>query len=217
MAIVKKKFHVGLRNYYYLILQSTLAFVLLVLIIATSINWQTEAVDLGEATTQELVQAETVELTVQIEKPPAPARPQIPIEVPDDSIIEDDDIQIDEFSMGTALSLPKPPVKEEEDDDTPFVVVEQQAKAIGGTQALQKKVKFTELATRNNIEGRIVAQFIVNRQGRVEDIKILKGLPGGLNEEVIRVLKESRWRPARQRGKAVRQVLSMPFVFQLRY
>ena len=133
----------------------------------------------------------------------------------DDSIIEDDDIQIDEFSMGSALDLPEPPVAEVDEEEEIFIVVEQQAKPRKGEmKALQRSVKYTELATRNNIEGRIIVQFVVNKQGMVEQIEILRGLPGGLNEEVIRVLKESRWIPARQRGKPVSQKMSMPFVFQ---
>ena len=88
---------------------------------------------------QEEIFIEEVIQTKQIETPPPPPRPPVPVEVPNDEIIEDEIIDLDtELDLDGPLDLPPPPKSEETQDDF-FVVVEQMPQLIGGLALLQKK------------------------------------------------------------------------------
>ena len=65
------------------------------------------------------------------------------------------------------------------------------------------------------IEGRVYVQFIVERDGSLTDIKVVKGIGAGCDEEAVKVLKNSpKWKPGKQRGKAVRQKMTQPITFK---
>ena len=95
-------------------------------------------------------------------------------------------------------------------DETNFVLCEMQTPAhfIGGIMAwkkyLQKNIKYPPGAQKANIEGKILIEMVVGKDGLVRDAKVLKGLGGGLNEEALRVVKNSpKWKPAIQHGEAI--------------
>ncbi len=96
-----------------------------------------------------------------------------------------------------------------------FLVVEEMPQLIGGLESLQKHIRYPDLAHRAGIEGRVIVQFIVNEQGRVEDPQIIRGIGGGCDEEALRAVSEARFKPGRQRGKAVRVQYSLPVIFKL--
>ena len=90
----------------------------------------------------------------------------------------------------------------------------------GGETARSKfigdNLLFPESARNNNIEGRVVAQFIVRNTGIIDSIKILRGIGGGCDEEVIRIIKlMPEWKPAFQNGKAVSVKFILPVNFVL--
>jgi periplasmic protein TonB len=67
-----------------------------------------------------------------------------------------------------------------------------------------------------DIEGRVFVQFIVEKDGTMTDVQAIKGIGGGCDEEAIRVVATSpKWKPAKQRGKAVRQRMILPITFIL--
>ena len=115
-------------------------------------------------------------------------------------------------------------VYEEESYDGPkegFEVIEQKASFPGGnaawSQFLRKNIKYPRLAKRSGIEGKVFLSFYVDAQGLVSDIKILKGIGGGCDEEAIRVLKSSsQWNPGLQRGRAVKSPMSLFIKFVLK-
>ena len=83
--------------------------------------------------------------------------------------------------------------------------------------AIQKAVNYPAQAVRNNVEGRLFATFIVNEQGDITDIKIVKGLGSGLDEETIRAIKTlPRFIPGRQNGRAVSVSYTVPLNFKIR-
>jgi len=165
---------------------------------------------------QEEIFIEEVIQTKQIETPPPPPRPPVPVEVPNDEIIEDEIIDLDtELDLDGPLDLPPPPPpKSEETQDDFFVVVEQMPQLIGGLASLQKKVKYPEMARRAAIEGRVTIQFIVNEQGKVENPKVIRGIGGGCDEEALKAVMTARFRPGMQRGRPVRVQYSLPIVFR---
>ena len=163
---------------------------------------------------QEEIFIEEVIQTKQIETPPPPPRPPVPVEVPNDEIIEDEIIDLDtELDLDGQLDLPPPPKSEETQDDF-FVVVEQMPQLIGGLASLQKNVKYPEMARRAGIEGRVTIQFIVNEQGKVENPKVIRGIGGGCDEEALKAVMTARFRPGMQRGRTVRVQYSLPIVFR---
>jgi len=157
-----------------------------------------------------------------IPKPPAPriaVNPHI-IEVdtvlPLDSAIQIIDIlELPEVSEATA----PPPT---EDSDVPVDFVEFPASPDGGFHGFYRRIgeeiKYPLQAKRGGIEGRVFVQFIVNRNGSVSDVMVLKGIGGGCDEEAARVIRSSpAWKPAQQGGKRVRQRFTLPVIFSLKH
>ena len=164
---------------------------------------------------QEEIFIEEVIQTKQIETPPPPPRPPVPVEVPNDEILEDEIIDLDtELDLDGPLDIPPPPPKSEETQDDFFVVVEQMPQLIGGLASLQKKVKYPEMARRAAIEGRVTIQFIVNEKGRVENPRVIRGIGGGCDEEALKAVMTARFKPGMQRGRPVRVQYSLPIVFR---
>ncbi len=101
-----------------------------------------------------------------------------------------------------------------------FIVVEQKAEYPGGSAAmlkfLKKHLKYPRAATESHIEGRVFLQFIVDKSGIISDIKILKSLGFGCDEEAMRVIRLMPvWKPAQQSGKLVKTRYNMAISFQL--
>ncbi len=104
--------------------------------------------------------------------------------------------------------------------DEVFVVVEDMPSFPGGEKArnnyFAKNVKYPEVARKEGIEGRVFVTFVVDKDGSIADVKILRGIGGGCDEEAIRVIENMpKWIPGKQRGKDVRVQFNMPIVFKL--
>ncbi len=109
--------------------------------------------------------------------------------------------------------LPPPPEEQEEEDNF-FISVEDMPELKGGLAGLQQKVQYPEMAQKAGIEGRVIVQFIVNKKGKVEDPRVIRGIGGGCDEEALRVVKEAEFEPGRQRGNPVRVQYSLPITFR---
>ena len=159
---------------------------------------------------------EEVIQTEQIKKPPPPPRPPVPVEVPNDEVLEDQIINIDaELSFDEPLDLPPPPEGNDDNEEDFFVVVENMPELIGGLAALQKDIRYPERARKAGIEGRVIVQFIVNEKGEVEQPRVIRGIGGGCDEEALRAVENARFNPGKQRGKPVRVQYSLPVIFRL--
>lgn len=164
---------------------------------------------------QEIIQMEEIIQTKQIETPPPPPRPPVPVEVPNDEILEDDIVELDlEFDLGDELALPPPPPPKEEEEQF-FIVVENMPQLIGGLGKLQSQVTYPEMARRAGIEGRVTIQFIVNEKGQVENPRVIRGIGGGCDEEALKAVSNARFTPGLQRGRPVKVQYSLPIVFRL--
>lgn len=167
---------------------------------------------------QEEVFVEEIVQTKQTDTPPPPPRPPVPVEVPNDEIIADDIVELDlEFDLDGPMDLPPPPPKqaEEEIEDEIFVVVEQPPVLIGGIAGVQKRIVYPELALKVGIEGRVVVQFVVDREGRVVNPVVMRGIGGGCDEEAIRAVKTAKFQPGMQRGRPVAVRYSLPITFKI--
>jgi periplasmic protein TonB len=193
---------------------------LAVLIVAFRWDWATQSTFEVIEQEQEIVEMEEIQQTQQIEQPPPPPRPPVPIEVPDDQILEDDFLDLDAtLDLDTPLREappPPPPAEEEPDEPEIFVIVEEMPELIGGLASIQSQIRYPEIARRAGIEGRVFVQFVVDEQGNVVDPVVTRGLGAGLDEEAIRAVSQARFRPGMQRGQPVRVRMSLPITFRLR-
>jgi protein TonB len=86
----------------------------------------------------------------------------------------------------------------------------------GWAKFLQKNLRYPAVARENNVQGRVILNFVVEKDGTLSNIKIARGLGSGLDEESVRVLKLAKpWKPGIQNGHPVRVAYSIPFNFQL--
>ncbi len=86
----------------------------------------------------------------------------------------------------------------------------------GWGKYLQKNMKYPPIAREDNITGRVIVSFVVEKNGDLTDIKVLRGIGGGCDEEAVRVLKAApSWKPGIQNGRPVRVAYTMPIFFQL--
>lgn len=113
---------------------------------------------------------------------------------------------------------PEPEVKPKEEEI--FVAVEQQAEFPGGQGALMKwlsnNVRYPESAQQNDIQGRVIVKFVVEKDGSIGKTEILKGVDKDLDREALRVVKKMpRWQPGKNNGVAVRSYFNLPVVFRL--
>lgn len=212
----RKKPKSDLRKYYTVFWEIGLVVVLLIFIVAMKVEFVSEAPNTDLTQEQEVTKMEEVIQTKQEEKPPPPPAPQVPVQVPNDEIIKDQNINLDaEMNMDEPLEMPPPPEDDEEQEEDFFVAVEQMPELQGGLAALQKKINYPEMARKAGIEGRVIIQFIVTENGNVEDPRVIRGIGGGCDKEALRVVKQASFTPGKQRGQPVRVQYSLPIVFQL--
>ena len=147
--------------------------------------------------------------TQQIERPPPPSRPSIPIESEDEDLADDLTIEETDLSDFEAWDAPPPPpsgpqVKFIPYDDPPVPLT-------------PIRPKYPEIAQEAGIEGTVFIQAFIDRQGRVIETTIIKGIPNtGLDEAAIEAIRKTRFRPARQRERAVGVWISIPVNFKLK-
>jgi len=101
-----------------------------------------------------------------------------------------------------------------------FSFVEQMPQFPGGQEALmeflESNLQYPDSARHNDVEGRVVANFIVSEDGSISDAKIVRGLGHGCDEEVLRVISiMPKWVPGRQNGKPVKVYFNLPVTFKL--
>ncbi|UII21782.1 energy transducer TonB [Fulvivirga ligni] len=157
--------------------------------------------------------------------PPPPPKVQQPeiIEVPDEEEIEEEidvdlDVEITEEEVIEDIIVEEAP--EEEVAEEIFQIVEDPAMPPGGYPAFYKfvgdKLKYPAQARRMGIEGKVFVQFVVDKDGSLTDVKAVKGIGAGCDEEAVRVIKTApKWSPPKQRGKPVKQRIILPITFKL--
>ena len=111
----------------------------------------------------------------------------------------------------------EPQVKKEEEI---FVAVEQQAEFPGGQAALMKwlsnNIRYPEAAQQNDIQGRVIVKFVVEKDGSIGAASIVKGVDKDLDREALRVVKKMpKWQPGKNNGVAVRSYFNLPVTFKL--
>lgn len=102
------------------------------------------------------------------------------------------------------------------DDQSYLAFASQMPELQGGMAELTKKIHYPEFAKKNGIEGKVFAMAYVDENGNVDKVQIIKSLGGGCDEEVVRVLKESKFTPGQHEGRAVKVKTTISVVFKIK-
>lgn len=210
-------------------------FILMGLVLGISVlffafEWSTETKKLDETViVQDILAEEEIEVTRREPTPPPPPPPPEPetpeiIEVVEEKVETKFDIQVEDNQaqrqVQTYVPPPPPKPKQEEVTEEIFVVVENQPEFPGGNAAMMKflsdNIKYPVIAQENGIQGRVICNFVVERDGSITDVQVVRGVDPSLDREAVRVIQSMpRWTPGKQRGQAVRVRFTLPVVFRL--
>ena len=197
-------------------------------------EWSTKEADVAMLADNTQVQIEDEMIAIQNETPPPPPEaPKIPIlsdqiDIIDDNIKLDDDLFInleDDANLGVEImDYKEVEVVEEvvEEEAIPFQLVEEKPSFNGGdanefSKWVNSKLVYPEIAKENGVQGRVTLSFTVEKDGSVTNVRVLRGVDPSLDEEAIRVVKSSpKWKPGKQRDRAVKVTYTFPVIFQLR-
>ncbi len=206
-----------------------MGFVFVLSLCYVALEWTEKEVTKYEvADTDFLIEDELDIIQTTQETPPPPPPPAPPVqEVQVLNVVENDvetqtiEINTEETKEEVVIAPPVEVVEEEEEEETVFMVVETMPEFPGGQKALfeylSKNVKYPVIAQENGIQGRVICQFVVNRDGSIVDVEVVRsGGDPSLDKEAIRVIKSMpKWKPGKQRGKPVRVKYTVPVNFRL--
>lgn len=227
---IKKTPKADLENRRTLFTEIGLVVALLVVWGAFSYSTKEKAVaSLGEDT--QVVEVEDMVPITEETPPPPPEAPKIPV-LSDQIDIVEDDIKVDDnfmsleddASLGVEIMDYVEEVKEEvvEEEAIPFQLVEEKPSFNGGdanefSKWVNSKLQYPEISKENGVQGRVTLQFTVNPDGSVGNVKVLRGVDSSLDKEAVRVVSMSpKWKPGKQRDRAVKVTYTFPVIFQLR-
>ena len=184
-------------------------------------------IDTSQAVTDLVFEEEIIPITEQPEQvaPPPPEAPAIAETltiVEDDADVEETTIASSE-ETGEKVEIKYTPVaveEEVEEEQQIFEVVEEAPEVPGGMGALMKflgsNIKYPTIAQENGVQGRVIVQFVVNKDGSIVDAKVMRSVDPYLDKEALRVVSSMpKWKPGKQRGKAVRCRYTVPVMFRL--
>ena len=168
---------------------------------------------------------EMVEITKQEEQKPQPV--EVPKQTTQLEIVQDD-VEVEDIEINAEVDQQEVieeyvPVEVEEEEVVEqeiFQIVEEMPAFPGGEAKLMeyvaKNIKYPQIARETGIQGRVFVGFVVEPDGSVSNVKVLRGIGGGCDEEAVRVVKSMpKWKPGKQRGKTVRVSYTLPVVFRL--
>ena len=196
-------------------------------------EWQTEEQQIIELEdTTQIIEVEEVIATQQDTPPPPPSAPKMPvlsdqIDIVDDEVVVDDNLFLnleDDVNMGVEIMDYVENVEEEviEEEAIPFQLVEEKPSFMGGdanefSKWVNQRLIYPEIAKENGVQGRVTLQFTIESDGRLTNVKVLRGVDSSLYQEAVRVVSSSpRWSPGKQDDRAVRVTYTFPVIFQLR-
>jgi protein TonB len=214
--IPKKDPKISLENKKGMFFQIGLAVTLIVVLI--SFEWKSydkSNYNLGDLNLDDM-EEERIPITRQeVKPPPPPPPPPEIIEIVEDEVEIENEVEIEETDTDEDEI-----VEIEEDDEEFFMVVENMPEFPGGDLGLmkfiQKNVRYPAIAKEYNITGKVYVSFIVDKQGSVTNVKIVRGVDKNLDAEALRVVSLlPKYKPGKQRGKAVRVMFTIPINFTL--
>ena len=203
-------------------------------VVLGAFEYKTYDKDLSMLDTNNQMTIEEEQIPITMETPPPPPEmPKAPvlsevIEIVEDDITIEEDILInteDDASLGIEIKEYVASAGEEEvveEEAIPLAIVEEKPKFMNGdentfTKWVFDRIVYPEVAKENGVQGRVVLSFIVDADGSVKNVVVLRGVDPSIDKEAVRVVSSSpKWTPGRQRDKAVKVKYNFPLNFQLR-
>jgi len=199
-------------------------------LIYTAFEWKFYDNGVIEAT---MISADSFDEIVEI--PPTEQPPPPPPELKNITIVEiqdmeeiEDELEISfDIEMTDETQIEQQPLFDDIEEDVVeekpeeiFLIVEEQPEPIGGMKAfydyINAKVRYPSSARRMGIQGRVFVQFIIEKDGSISQVEVIRGIDSSCNEEAIRVISGApAWHPGKQRGKPVRVKMVLPISFKL--
>lgn len=202
-----------------------------------------DVVELANLPLEEQVPEENI-IKQEVAPPPPPLKSTIqfvpPVIAKDDEVNDDEQMKTQEEVMDSKLQISVADVKgtddkhgidiaelnqnkviiEEKPTEEVFTIVENQPEFPGGdaarTKFLNDNINYPVIAQENGIQGRVICNFVVERDGSITDVQVVRGVDPSLDKEAIRVIKSMpKWLPGKQRGKPVRVRFTLPITFRL--
>lgn len=171
----------------------------------------------------DLIEEEIIPQSIQ--KPPPPPPPPAPttvIEIVDDEEEIEEELEIEdmEVDQDTEIEFIEE-VTEEVVEEEIFTIVEEMPSFPGGEaklfEYLGKNIKYPQIAKEAGISGIVYVTFVVDSNGNITEVQVLRGIGGGCDEEATRVVKNMpKWQPGKQRGKPVKVRYNLPIRFSLK-
>ena len=210
-----------------------LTYVLIGLVFVLSIcyvafEWTEKEVTKYEVVDTEFLFEDEIDIQQTTQETPPPPPPPAVQEVEVLNVVEDDveveEIQIqteDDKDVEVVIAPPVEAPEEEEEEEEIFMIVESMPEFPGGQQAMMRyiaeNIKYPVIAQENGIQGRVICQFVVEKDGKVSDFQVVRSSgEASLDKEAQRVIGSMpKWKPGKQRGKPVRVKYTLPVNFRL--
>lgn len=207
-----------------------MGFVTILAIMFVAFEWseRDKQILFAEGPVEVTFEEEMIPITQQ-QQPQTPPPPQAPSAeevlkiVENDANIEETEIATSE-DKGEAVQVvstgPAVVVEEVVEEEQIFQVVEEMPSFPGGDaecmRFLSKNIKYPTIAQENGIQGRVILQFVVNKDGSIVDVNVARSVDPYLDKEAVRVVQMMpKWKPGKQRGKPVRVKYTLPVMFRL--
>ena len=226
---IKKTEKANLENKKFFFLEIGLVFSLLVTFAA--FEWKQKDITVSNLEDEQEINIEEEIIPItQDTPPPPPTEVKIPI-LSDQIDIVDDEIELettivnleDDSSLGVEIQDYVEVVEEVvEEEAIPFQLVEEKPSFNGGdanmfSKWVNERLVYPEIAKENGVQGRVTLQFTVEKDGKVTGVRVLRGVDPSLDKEAVRVVSMSpKWKPGKQRDRAVKVTYTFPVIFQLR-
>ncbi|WP_443914557.1 energy transducer TonB [Phocaeicola plebeius] len=205
-------------------------FVLILAAMFVAFEWteRDKQVTTDTGITEPIFEEEMIPITEQEEQKQAPPPPEAP-KVEEVLQIAENDANVEESTIQSseennqAVEIKYVPVEVEEEEPEEqqiFQVVEEMPEFPGGMaeclKFIGKNIKYPTIAQENGVQGRVIIQFVVNQDGSIVDPVVMRSVDPYLDKEALRVIKMMpKWKPGKQRGKAVRVKYTVPVTFKL--
>ena len=205
-------------------------FVLILAAMFVAFEWteRDKQVTTDTGITEPIFEEEMIPITEQEEQKQAPPPPEAP-KVEEVLQIAENDANVEESTIQSseennqAVEIKYVPVEVEEEEPEEqeiFDVVEKMPEFPGGNAALMsylaKNIKYPTIAQENGTQGRVIVQFVVNKDGSIVDAKVARSVDPYLDKEALRVINSMpKWNPGMQRNKPVRVKYTVPVMFRL--
>ncbi len=211
MIIRRKNPEVDLKLKYSEVLENCLILSLAIFLVVFLSSQRMEVKPYAKTVQQEIIKVEDIPETHQVRKlPPPPPRPSVPIETEREDISEEVTIESTELNLDEPVLPPPPPAPPPTEPVFEFYQVSKPPVPI-------KKVtpEYPEIARKAGIEGTVFTKLLVNQQGRVDSVVVLKG-PEVFVDAAVKAATQLEFSPALQNDKPVRVWVSQAFVFRLK-